>query len=99
MSTVLLVDDNAAFVENFEEILSNEGYAVRSAGSCAAARAEAAAGFQGAPVARRLPAGTLARSRVDSVRASADGKAGSMASRGFDNSPRLSRCTVNACAR
>ncbi len=57
MSTVLLVDDNAAFVENFEEILSNEGYAVRSAGSCAAARAEAAAGFQVALVDVRLPDG------------------------------------------
>ena len=57
MSTVLLVDDNRAFVENFEEILSAEGYAVRSAGTVEAARAAAQTGFQVALVDVRLPDG------------------------------------------
>jgi two-component system sensor histidine kinase HydH len=36
--TLLLVDDNAAFVDNLAEIFEAEGYVVRRAGTCAEAR-------------------------------------------------------------
>jgi two-component system, NtrC family, sensor histidine kinase HydH len=54
---VLLVDDNAAFLENLVEILEDAGYGVRTAGSCAEARGAAAAGYDLAIVDVRLPDG------------------------------------------
>jgi len=54
---VLLVDDNRALVENLAEILEEAGYAVRSAGTCAAALAPAAEGFDVALVDLKLPDG------------------------------------------
>jgi signal transduction histidine kinase len=54
---VLLVDDNAALVDNLGEILADAGYAVRRADSVATAQAEAARGFDVALVDLRLPDG------------------------------------------
>ena len=54
---ILLVDDNAALVDNLAEILDDAGYATRRAGSIAGARSEAAAGFDVALVDLRLPDG------------------------------------------
>jgi signal transduction histidine kinase len=54
---ILVVDDNAALVENVSEILEGAGYTVRGAMSCAAARALARDGFDVALVDLRLPDG------------------------------------------
>jgi signal transduction histidine kinase len=54
---ILVVDDNAALVDNVAEILQGAGYAVRGAGSCAAALALAREGFDVALVDLRLPDG------------------------------------------
>jgi signal transduction histidine kinase len=54
---ILVVDDNAALVENLAEILQGAGYAVRGAGTCAAALALAREGFDVALVDLRLPDG------------------------------------------
>jgi signal transduction histidine kinase len=55
--TILLVDDNAALVDNLAEILGDAGLKVCGAGSCAAARALAPHGFDVALVDLRLPDG------------------------------------------
>jgi DNA-binding NtrC family response regulator len=52
---VLLVDDNAALVDNLSQILSDEGYEVRTAGTGAQAIDNAMAGFDVALVDVRLP--------------------------------------------
>jgi len=55
---VLIVDDNAGLAENLAEVLEEAGYAVRQAGTCAAAEAVAQAeGFDVALVDLRLPDG------------------------------------------
>jgi signal transduction histidine kinase len=54
---ILLVDDNGALVENLSEILEAAGYAVRGAGTCAAALSLAREGFDVALVDLRLPDG------------------------------------------
>jgi two-component system, NtrC family, sensor histidine kinase HydH len=54
---ILVVDDNAALAENLSEILESAGYAVRAAGSCAAAVPLARDGFDVALVDLRLPDG------------------------------------------
>jgi signal transduction histidine kinase len=54
---ILLVDDNRPLVENLAEILEEAGYAVRAAGSCAAALPLAAEGFDVALVDLKLPDG------------------------------------------
>jgi two-component system sensor histidine kinase HydH len=54
---ILVVDDNAALVENLSEILEGAGYAVRGAGTCAAALPLAREGFDVALVDLRLPDG------------------------------------------
>jgi signal transduction histidine kinase len=54
---ILVVDDNQALVENLSEILEGAGYAVRGAGSCAAAVSLAREGFDVALVDLRLPDG------------------------------------------
>ena len=54
---ILLVDDNAALVDNLAEILEDAGYGTRRAHGCVAARAQAAAGFDVALVDLRLPDG------------------------------------------
>jgi signal transduction histidine kinase len=54
---VLVVDDNAAFVENLAEILEDAGYAPLTARSVASAREAAAHGFEVALVDLRLPDG------------------------------------------
>jgi signal transduction histidine kinase len=54
---VLVVDDNAALVENLSEILEAAGYAVRGAATCAAALPLAREGFDVALVDLRLPDG------------------------------------------
>ena len=56
-AVILLVDDNAALVDNLAEVLGDVGYAVKQAGSCAAARTQAAGGFDVALVDLRLPDG------------------------------------------
>jgi two-component system sensor histidine kinase HydH len=64
-AVVLLVDDNAALVDNLAEVLGDVGHETRRAGTCAEARTQAAAGFDLALVDLRLPDGdgiTLARS-------------------------------------
>ncbi len=61
---ILLVDDNAALVDNLAEVLGDVGYEVRRAESCAEARAAAEESFDVALVDLRLPDGdgtTLAR--------------------------------------
>lgn len=65
---VLLVDDNAALVDNLAEVLGDVGYDVKRAESCAAARAVAPTGFDVALVDLRLPDGdgtVLARELKD----------------------------------
>ena len=54
---ILVIDDNAALAENLSEILESAGYAVRRAGSCAAALPLAREGFDVALVDLRLPDG------------------------------------------
>jgi signal transduction histidine kinase len=54
---ILVVDDNTSLVENLAEILEAAGYAVRGAGTCAAALALAREGFDVALVDLRLPDG------------------------------------------
>jgi len=54
---ILVVDDNASLVDNLAEILEGAGYAVRGAGTCAAALAHAREGFDVALVDLRLPDG------------------------------------------
>jgi two-component system sensor histidine kinase HydH len=54
---ILLVDDNAALVDNLAEILEDAGYATRRAGSFAAARDQSRSGFDVALVDLRLPDG------------------------------------------
>ncbi|WP_224242616.1 sensor histidine kinase [Hyalangium gracile] len=54
---VLVVDDNAAFLDNLRELLGDAGYEVRIAESCRAAREHAKAGFDVALVDLRLPDG------------------------------------------
>ena len=54
---ILLVDDNSALVDNLAEILEDAGHATLRADSCAAARREAARGFDVALVDLRLPDG------------------------------------------
>ena len=55
---VLVVDDNAALVDNLSEILSDAGYEVVGAASCAEARARGADPFSVALVDVRLPDGS-----------------------------------------
>ncbi|WIG97739.1 ATP-binding protein [Myxococcus sp. SDU36] len=57
LPSVLVVDDNAAFLDNLEELLGDAGYAVRGASSCKAAHARAREGFDVALVDLRLPDG------------------------------------------
>jgi signal transduction histidine kinase len=52
---VLLVDDNAALVDNLREILEDEGYQIATAGTGAEGLARAAQGFDVALVDVRLP--------------------------------------------
>ncbi|MCP3100822.1 ATP-binding protein [Myxococcus sp. K15C18031901] len=54
---ILLVDDNAAFLDNLHELLGDAGYAVRGASTCKAARERAREGFDVALVDLRLPDG------------------------------------------
>ncbi|MBN1210762.1 MAG: response regulator [Myxococcaceae bacterium] len=54
---VLVVDDNAAFLDNLQELLGDAGYEVSIAESCRAARERAKAGFDVALVDLRLPDG------------------------------------------
>jgi signal transduction histidine kinase len=54
---VLVVDDNAAFLDNLQELLGDAGYSVSIADSCKAARERARAGFDVALVDLRLPDG------------------------------------------
>jgi signal transduction histidine kinase len=54
---VLVVDDNAAFAENLEEILGDAGFVVRTTGTSAGALELARAGFDVALVDVRLPDG------------------------------------------
>ena len=54
---VLVVDDNAAFLDNLQELLSDAGYEVVVATSCQAARERAKEGFDVALVDLRLPDG------------------------------------------
>jgi signal transduction histidine kinase len=54
---VLVVDDNAAFLDNLQELLGDAGYTVQGAASCREARARAEAGFDVALVDLRLPDG------------------------------------------
>ncbi|NPC81709.1 response regulator, partial [Pyxidicoccus fallax] len=55
--TVLVVDDNAAFLDNLQELLGDAGYEVRGASSCRSAREHAKDGFDVALVDLRLPDG------------------------------------------
>jgi signal transduction histidine kinase len=66
---VLLVDDNAAFVENLAEILADAGYDCRCASSCAQALEAARGGFDVALVDLRLPdgEGTLLAPRLKAI--------------------------------
>jgi signal transduction histidine kinase len=54
---ILVVDDNAALVENLSEVLASAGYVVRGAATCAAALPLAREGFDVALVDLRLPDG------------------------------------------
>jgi len=54
---VLVVDDNAAFLDNLQELLGDAGYEVSIADSCRAARKRAEPGFDVALVDLRLPDG------------------------------------------
>jgi two-component system, NtrC family, sensor histidine kinase HydH len=55
--SVLIVEDNRAMAENLAEILTDEGYAVGTAGDCKSARSTAARGFGVGLVDVRLPDG------------------------------------------
>src|SRR5512138_2597787 len=54
---ILVVDDSPALVDNLSEVLESAGYAVRRAGTCAAALPLAREGFDVALVDLRLPDG------------------------------------------
>jgi len=54
---VLLVDDNAALVDNLRETLEDEGYVVATAGTVAEASKAASSGFDVALVDLKLPDG------------------------------------------
>ncbi|HYH96946.1 sensor histidine kinase [Hyalangium sp.] len=54
---VLVVDDNVAFLDNLQELLSDAGYDVSIAATCQAARERAKGGFDLALVDLRLPDG------------------------------------------
>lgn len=54
---VLVVDDNAAFLDNLQELLSDAGYEVGIASSCQSARERAKEGFDVSLVDLRLPDG------------------------------------------
>lgn len=54
---VLVVDDNAAFLDNLQELLQDAGYDVAVAESCGTARERSLAGFDVALVDLRLPDG------------------------------------------
>ncbi len=54
---VLVVDDNAAFLDNLQELLGDAGYAVQGASNCRTALERAKAGFDVALVDLRLPDG------------------------------------------
>ncbi|MFY2558866.1 ATP-binding protein [Corallococcus terminator] len=54
---VLVVDDNAAFLDNLDELLGDAGYSVRAASTCRGAREKASEGFDVALVDLRLPDG------------------------------------------
>ena len=54
---VLVVDDNAAFLDNLQELLTDAGYEVSIADSCRVARERAQLGFDVALVDLRLPDG------------------------------------------
>src|SRR4051794_8662166 len=56
-AVILLVDDNAALVDNLAEVLGDVGHETKRAGSCAEARRQAATGFDLALVDLRLPDG------------------------------------------
>jgi two-component system sensor histidine kinase HydH len=56
-AVILLVDDNAALVDNLAEVLTDVGHEAKRAGSCAEARKQAATGFDVALVDLRLPDG------------------------------------------
>ena len=55
---ILLVDDNAALVDNLQEILADAGYEVTTATTCASAPVVAQAGFDVALIDLRLPDGS-----------------------------------------
>ncbi|KFA91573.1 sensor histidine kinase [Archangium violaceum] len=68
--TVLVVDDNAAFLDNLQELLGDAGYQVHGASSCREARERAREGFDVALVDLRLPDGdgtALARELKEKV--------------------------------
>jgi signal transduction histidine kinase len=54
---ILVIDDNASFAENLEEILESQGYHVATAGNCVAARELARAPFEVALLDLKLPDG------------------------------------------
>jgi signal transduction histidine kinase len=56
-AVILLVDDNAALVDNLAEVLGDVGNITKRADSCASARVQAATGFDVALVDLRLPDG------------------------------------------
>ena len=67
---VLVVDDNAAFLDNLNELLGDAGYSVQGANSCREARERALGGFDVALVDLRLPDGegtALARELKEKV--------------------------------
>ncbi|HEX8825017.1 MAG TPA: ATP-binding protein [Archangium sp.] len=67
---VLVVDDNAAFLDNLNELLGDAGYSVAGANSCRQARERALGGFDVALVDLRLPDGegtALARELKEKV--------------------------------
>ena len=67
---VLVVDDNAAFLDNLQELLGDAGYQVYGASSCREARERAREGFDVALVDLRLPDGegtALARELKEKV--------------------------------
>jgi signal transduction histidine kinase len=67
---VLVVDDNAAFLDNLHELLGDAGYSVQGAHSCREARERALGGFDVALVDLRLPDGegtALARELKEKV--------------------------------
>ncbi|WNG37639.1 response regulator [Archangium minus] len=67
---VLVVDDNAAFLDNLQELLGDAGYLVEGASSCREARERAGDGFDVALVDLRLPDGegtALARELKEKV--------------------------------